>query len=252
MLNRTIPLLVVILAIAAAAGVLQASLTTGVGVQAGGTADASAGPFPPIPDADTMQEDENAGSEVEDLDAFLAELEAYGRRNRMMNVPREHGRFLQLMTQLSGAKRVLEIGASNGYSGLWIGRSLRATGGKLITIEFDKRRGGEARENFKRAGFDDIITLHIDDAFKVVPELEGQFDLIFVDAWKEDYLKFFKLTYPMLKDGGVFMAHNAISHAEAMSDFLETVKTHPRLITSVVQMGRDGFAVSYKTKSEKR
>ena len=67
-----------------------------------------------------------------------------------------------------------------------------------------------------------------------------------MDAWKEDYKKFFDLTLPLLKPGGVFLAHNAISHARHMQDFLEAAKNHPALITNVIQMGRDGFCVSFK------
>ena len=99
--------------------------------------------------AKTVSQEEKA-----DLDVFLAELEEYGRKHRMMNVPRDHGRFLQLMTELKEAKRVLEIGTSNGYSSLWIGKGLRATGGELITIEYDEQRGGEAKANFAKTGFD--------------------------------------------------------------------------------------------------
>lgn len=187
--------------------------------------------------------------EITDLDAYLTELEAYGRRNRMMNIPRDHGRYLQLMTELIQAKRVLEIGSSNGYSSLWIARGLRATGGELITIEYDERRGNEARVNFKKTGFDDIITLHLDDAFKVIPQLKGSFDLIFCDAWKEDYKKFFDLTFSKLKPGGLWMGHNAISQADHMQDFLKAVNNHPDLITSVVQIGGDGFSVSFKKRN---
>jgi len=185
---------------------------------------------------------------VKDLDAFLKELERYGREHGRMNVPPEHGRFLWLMTELTGAKRVLEIGTSNGYSSLWIARGLRRTGGRLITIEYDKVRGNEAKENFRKAGFDDIITLHLDDAFKVIPRLEGQFDMIFLDAWKRDYKKFLDLTLPKLKPGGVFLAHNAVLMGNQMQDFLEAVQNNPQLITNIVQIGRDGFSVSYKRK----
>jgi len=190
--------------------------------------------------------------EVKDLDKFLVELERYGRQHGRMNVPRDHGRFLQLMTELSGAKRVLEIGTSNGYSSLWIARGLRKTGGKLVTIEYNKVRGGEARENFRKSGFDDIITLHLDDAFKVIPRLEGQFDMIFLDAWKKHYKKFFDLTFPKLEPGGVFLAHNAVRMAGQMRDFLEAVRNHPQLITNIVQIGGDGFAVSYRKRPEGR
>jgi predicted O-methyltransferase YrrM len=184
--------------------------------------------------------------EATDLDSFLKELEEYGRTNRMMNVPPDHGRFLWMMTEATHAKRVLEIGTSNGYSGLWIARGLRNTGGELITIEYNQKRGNEAKENFKKAGFDDIITLHLDDAFKVIPTLEGQFDIIFCDAGKSDYKKSFELTFPMLKPGGLFLGHNAVRMAQGMEDFLETVQNHPQLITNIVQIGSDGFSVSYR------
>lgn len=181
-----------------------------------------------------------------DLDQFLVELEKFGRENRRLNVPADHGRYLQMMVEVSKAQRALEIGTSNGYSGLWIARGLRQTGGKLITIEYDKQRGGEAKENFAKAGMNDIVTLHLDDAFKVIPQLEGEFDFIFCDAWKPDYLKFFELTFPKLKPGGLFLAHNAVRQPNEMKDFLDTVKSHPQLITTIVQIGSDGFAVCYK------
>lgn len=185
-------------------------------------------------------------AEPVDLDQLLSDLEKFGRENRRMNVPREHGMFLQQIVELSKTQRALEIGASNGYSSLWIARGLRQTGGKLITIEYDQQRGGEAKENFAKAGMDDIITLHLDDAFKVIPQLEGEFDLIFCDAWKPDYIKFFELTFPKLKPGGVFLAHNAVRQSGEMNEFLNRVKNHPQLITTIVQIGNDGFAFCYK------
>jgi predicted O-methyltransferase YrrM len=188
--------------------------------------------------------------EATDLDAFLQELEEYGRTHGMMNVPADHGRFLWMLTEATHAKRVLEIGTSNGYSGLWIARGLRNTGGELITIEYNQKRGNEAKDNFKKTGFDDIITLHLDDAFKVIPTLEGQFDIIFCDAGKSDYKEFFELTFPKLKPGCLFLGHNAVRMAQGMEDFLETVQNHPQLITNIVQIGGDGFSVSYKKHDE--
>ena len=189
------------------------------------------------------------GQEVKELDKFMVELSEYGRKHRMLNVPPEHGRFLQLMTEVSNAKLALEIGASNGYSGLWIARGLRNTGGTLVTIEYDKARGEEARRNFKKTGFDDIVTLHVNDAFKVIPKLDGPFDLVFIDAWKPDYQKFFELVYPKLRPGGVLLAHNAIQNANDMKDFLKTVRNHPGLITNLVCIGDDGFAVCCKKRT---
>ena len=184
--------------------------------------------------------------EVRDLEHVLGELEQYGRTHARWNVPRDHGRFLWLVTEATRAKRVLEIGTSNGYSSLWIARGLRHTGGRLITMEYDEVRGNEAKENFAKAGFDDIITLHLNDAFKVIPTLEGEFDLIFIDANKRDYKKFFDMTFAKLKPGGVLLAHNAVAMADQMRDFLDAVENHPQLITNIVQMGQDGFSMSFK------
>jgi predicted O-methyltransferase YrrM len=183
------------------------------------------------------------------LEAVLRELEDFAKKNRRWNVPPEHGRYLWLMTELVGAKRVLEVGTSNGYSSIWMCRGLRTNGGKLVTIEIDEGRANEARANFKKAGVDDLITLHRGDANKVIPTLSGSFDMVFIDANKDGYKAYFEMTYPMVKPGGLILAHNAITLADQMEDFLERVQTHPGLITNIVQIGQDGFAVSYKKKS---
>jgi len=183
--------------------------------------------------------------EVKDLDKFLAEVRAGG----YLNVPPEHGRFLQLMTELSGAKRVLEVGTSNGYSGLWIARGLRRTGGRLVTIEIDKGRADAARENFKKAGFDDVIAPHTGDAFKIIPKLEGQFDMIFLDAG--NFKAFFDVVRSRLRPGGVLLSHNALLLREDTQKMLDAVKGDPQWITSVVQIGSDGFAVAHKRRPEK-
>lgn len=189
-----------------------------------------------------------AGPPAGDLDKVLRDLEDFGRANRRWNVPPDHGRFLWLMTETVQARRVLEVGTSNGYSSLWIARGLRSTGGKLITIEIDEGRAKEARANFARAGMDDLITIIRDDALKALPKLEGEFDLIFLDAHKPDYIKYFQMIFPRLRPGGVLLAHNAVAQAKGMQDFLDEIHRHPQLISNVVQMGSDGFAVSVKKK----
>ena len=169
----------------------------------------------------------------------------YGKPGRW-NVPPQDGRFLHNLVLAKGYKRGLEIGASNGYSGLWLGLAFRKNGGQLITLEIDSQRAKEARENFLKAGLSHVIDLRVNDAFKEIPRLDGSFDFVFIDAWKPDYKKFLDLVYPRVKLGGAITAHNVISLAAEMSDFLEAIKTHPKLESTIHKTSTEGISVSFK------
>ena len=177
---------------------------------------------------------------------FLDTLFVYGQEHDMYNVPHSDGRFLRFLAASSGAQHALEIGSSNGLSAIWIGLGLKETGGKLITIEIDHEKAEAAKNNIRKVGMEDIIEVIEGDAFKVIPKLEGTFDLVFLDAWKEDYKKFFDIFYPKVERGGVIAAHNAVLMANYMQDYLDAVNTSPELLTIVAQTSSDGFAVSYR------
>jgi predicted O-methyltransferase YrrM len=161
-------------------------------------------------------------------------------------VSEEDGRFLRVMVGATNAKRVLEIGAASGYSAIWIGLGLRQTGGRLVTIEYDPVRAREAAANIQRAGLADIVQVIAGDAFAEIPKVPGQFDLVFLDAWKPDYKKFFDLVFPRLTPGGVFMAHNVINKRSEMGDFLTAIETHPAALTTTVSPGHEGISLTYK------
>jgi caffeoyl-CoA O-methyltransferase len=163
-------------------------------------------------------------------------------------VSEEDGRFLRVLIASTGAKRVLEIGTASGYSAIWMGLALRQTGGRLTTIEYDAARAREAVENIRRAGLDDIVTIISGDAFKEIPRLQGDFDLVFLDAWKPDYRKFFDLTFPRIKPGGLFLAHNVINKKSEMEDFLKTIHSLPNGYTTTVAAGHEGISVTYKSR----
>jgi len=181
-----------------------------------------------------------------ELDKLLAELHEFGLKNSMWNVKPGDGVFLQILVGATGAKRVLELGTSNGYSGIHICRALRETGGKLVTIELSERRAAMAAENFRKAGFSAMVEQVVGDASKEIPKLEGPFDVIFLDTEKHDYLKQFELAFPLLRKGGVFIAHNAVDYKDQMLDFLDRVEKHPELVTVIAQTSPDGFSVSYR------
>jgi predicted O-methyltransferase YrrM len=145
------------------------------------------------------------------------------------------------MTRSMNARKVVEIGTSTGYSGIWIGLALKETGGRLTTYEIDPGRAATARENFKRAGMDDVITLVEGDAHQQVAKLEGPIDMIFLDADKEGYVDYLKKLLPKLRPGGLVLAHN-INPRMADPNYMKAITTDPNLETVV----RGGIGITLK------
>jgi len=161
-------------------------------------------------------------------------------------VSAEDGNFLRLMVGATNAKSVLEIGSASGYSAIWIGMGLRQTGGKLVTIEYDPIRAKEAAANVQRAGLSDIVRVIPGDAFTEFPKVTGNFDMVFLDAWKPDYKKFFDMVFPRVTPGGLFMAHNVVNKRNDMLDFLKAIEVHPMAFTTTVTAGHEGISMTYK------
>ena len=163
-------------------------------------------------------------------------------------ISEEDGRFLRVLVATRAAKSVLEIGAASGYSGIWLGLGARETGGHVVAIEYDPQRAREAAANIRSAGLTDVVRVVQGDAFAEIPRLTGTFDLVFLDAWKRDYKKFFDLTTPRLTAGGLFVAHNVVNKKHEMEPFLQTILTHPGFFTTIVSPSGEGMSVSYKTR----
>ena len=177
----------------------------------------------------------------------LEHLESMRRTERgMMNVAPAEGEYLAGLVRQLDARKVLEIGTSNGYSAIWLAMALRETGGKLITLELDKARHELAQNNFRATGLGEVIDSRLADALIEIQTLQGPFDLVFIDAWKPDYIRYFKAVFPKVRAGGVIAAHNVDSHPQSMQDFLGAIKTHPGLRTEFIHKGPSGLSVSYK------
>jgi predicted O-methyltransferase YrrM len=164
----------------------------------------------------------------------------------LLAVSEEDGRFLRVLVAMRPAKSVLEIGAASGYSGIWLGLGARESHGHVVSIEFDPQRAKEAADNIQKAGLTDVVRVIHGDAFAEIPKLQGTFDLVFLDAWKPDYIKFFNMVYPRLDPGGVFLAHNVVNKAKDMEPFLSAIQNNPGMFTSIVMPGSEGMSVSYK------
>jgi predicted O-methyltransferase YrrM len=172
------------------------------------------------------------------------------RRNQsrgMMNVPEADGRFLRLLTEATDAKRVVEIGTSNGYSGIWFCLALRTTGGKLITHDIDEGRAALARENFKRAGVDKLVTLVMGDAHQTITRIKEPIDIVFIDADKAGYLDYLNKLLPLVRPGGLILVHNMNMVGQ---DFVKAITTNPSLETSFQGEGHNMAVILKKRQAQ--
>jgi len=181
-----------------------------------------------------------------DLTKLLQQIKAAD--TDLLAVSEEDGRFLRVMVASSGATRALEIGGANGYSAIWIALGLRQTGGHLTTIEYDPARARAAADNIRRAGLADIVTVVPGDAFKEIPKVSGEFDFVFLDAWKRDYKRFFDMVFPRLRPRGLFLAHNVVNKQSEMPDFLNVIQNNPAVMTTIIRPSGEGMSVSVKLK----
>ena len=184
---------------------------------------------------------------TEDEKKILSVLDDMNRNQRrgMMNVSPEDGRLLRLLTEAVGAKHVVEIGTSNGYSGIWFCLALRKTGGKLTTHDIDEGRAALARENFKRAGVDKLVTLVMGDAHETVKNLKGPIDILFLDADKEGYIDYLNKLLPLVRPGGLVIAHN-MNPRMADPKYVKAITTNPDLETLLLHKEIGGVSVTLK------
>jgi len=192
----------------------------------------------------TLPQTARAQNVPQHVDALLKQIKAADKEQ--LAVSEEDGRFLRLLVVTSGAKHALEIGAASGYSAIWMGLGMRETGGKLVTIEYDKARASQAAANIKKAGLSDVVQVISGDAFAEIPKVAGTFDFVFCDAWKRDYQKFFDMVFPRMDKGGLFVGHNVINKRDEMADFLKTIHTSPAVLTSIVAPSGEGVSITLK------
>ena len=163
----------------------------------------------------------------------------------MMNVAAEDGRLLRLLAETVGAKHIVEVGTSNGYSGIWFCLALQKTGGKLTTHEIDARRASLARENFKQAGVDGLVTLVEGDAHEEVAKLKEPIDILFLDADKEGYIDYLNKLLPLVRPGGLIVAHN-VTPRMADPKYVTAITTNPDLETVLLHQQGSGVSVTLK------
>lgn len=178
-------------------------------------------------------------------DKIYRALEEIRRGPGFANVSVRDGRLLRILTEAVNAEIVVEIGTSTGESAIWFALALRRTGGKLYTHEIDPERAQIARKNFKKAGVDDLITLIEGDAHKTVQQHDEPIDIVFLDADKPGYPDYLQKLLPLVKPGGLIIAHN-MNYPEPDPEYIEAITHNAKLETAFLLMETAGIGVTMK------
>jgi len=189
-----------------------------------------------------------AGDTAKTSDEFRKSfLDAFQRTS--LNTTPGDAMMLRILIESQKAQRGIEVGAASGFGAINMGIGFERTGGHLFSLEIDPRRVAETRGNLEKVGLEKTVTVVEGDALKTLPTLTGEFDFVFIDALKSDYMNYLKLIEPRLKAGAVIVADNVIVSARAMPDFLEYIQTSPNYETVVIRASSekgDGMSISYK------
>jgi predicted O-methyltransferase YrrM len=179
--------------------------------------------------------------------AVLARLEAEDAEERARGLPPEQrsrqvapttGRFLFALVAPQTDCEILEIGGSRGYSSIWLAAGARNLGGRVVSIEHDPERAEAWRRNVAEAGLDGWADLVEGDAFESLAAIEDVFDLVFIDAEKEDYEQLFVLARRLVEPGALIVADNVLSHADVLAEYTRRRQADPALSSVTMPLDR--------------
>jgi predicted O-methyltransferase YrrM len=185
------------------------------------------------------------------LETVKAELERFGiandaatteRPRRMLNITRDTGEFLAVLVRATVARRILEVGTSNGYSTLWLAEAARGIGGSVTTVERADYKIELASASFARSGLAPFITLVHDDAGRVLQQSDRDaYDVIFLDSERPEYPGWWPPLRRALRPGGLLIVDNATSHEQEMAPFVALVAADSDFTTCLVPVGKGEF-----------
>jgi len=179
--------------------------------------------------------------------AVLARLEAEDADERARGLPSEErsrqvapttGQFLFALVAPQTDCEVLELGGSRGYSTLWLAAGVRHLGGRVLSLEADPAKCEAWRRNIAEAGLEVTADLIEGDAFETLPAINDVFDIVFIDAEKDDYERLFELARPKVEPGAVFVADNVLSHADPLAEYSRRRQADPTLESVTVPLDR--------------
>ena len=185
------------------------------------------------------------------LKALLKELETFGashdaahenRASRLLNITHDTGEFLAVLVRAMGARRILEVGTSNGYSTLWLADAARGINGTVTTVELSAAKVAMARENFARAGLQErIVQVEGQAADFLASSADESFDLVFLDSERIAYLGWLPQLERILRPGALVVVDNATSHAQELAPFMQALRCASGWSTSLVPVGKGEF-----------
>lgn len=185
------------------------------------------------------------------LKALLKELETFGlahdaapdnRTRRLLNITHDTGEFLSVLVRAMGARRVLEIGTSNGYSTLWLADAAQGINGSVTTVELSAAKVALARANFARAGLQDrIVQVEGQAGDFLASSADESFDLVFLDSERSAYCGWLPQIERLLRPGGLVVVDNATSHAQELAPFMQALRCASGWSTSLVPVGKGEF-----------
>lgn len=182
----------------------------------------------------------------QELFDVLTELETCDQQERAQNLPNEKrikalhpdaAKLLSMLAISNKAKNMVEIGASAGYSTLWLAYAASITGGKVVTCEIDPVRADETRVNLEKANMADYVEVLVGDARELLRHREEPVDLVFIDGEKDQYETYFDVVYKRLGVGSIVVADNVVSHEDELLDYVTYVQNHPNLESVTVPIG---------------
>jgi len=193
------------------------------------------------------------------LRSLLHELESFGAANdartpargdKMLNITPETGELLTILVQAANARRVLEIGTSNGYSTLWLASAVKTISGNVVTVEYSEPKAEMARHNLQRAGLSPWVRQVVMEAGSFLSQQPAsQFDFLFLDADRQQYSAWWSSIQSVLAPRGLLIVDNAMSHAAEMEGFIATVQATPGWRSLVLPIG-NGQLVALKPLDE--
>jgi predicted O-methyltransferase YrrM len=179
--------------------------------------------------------------------AVLERLEREDASERERGLPPEQrarqvepttGRFLFSLVAPQTDCEVLEIGGSRGYSTIWLAAGVRYLGGRVLSLEHDPAKLEVRRRNVEEAGLEEWVELVDGDAFEQLPRIDDVFDVVFIDAEKDDYEELFRLARDKAEPGALFVADNVLSHPDPLAQYSAARQADPTLLSVTVPLDR--------------